>query len=83
MSSLGPEIHHKGLYNIFVYSMALYIRVVLICAVLIESLSGGFTYHEKTPMISASQINPAQDNNLALEIAVVESAETCPTFPVR
>ena len=48
----------------------------------LESKSGGFTFHEKTPTISASQINPVQDNNLLLELALVSSVEMCPKFSV-
>ena len=58
--------------------------LTLINPFLIESRSGGFTFHEKTPRISASQVNPAQDNSLVLELAMVASAESdmCPQLPV-
>ena len=47
------------------------------------SKSGGFTYHQKTPAISTTLINPAQNSSsLSLESAMVASAGTCPTFPV-
>ena len=48
----------------------------------IASKSGGFTFHEKTPAISASRINPTQDNSLTLELAMVSTAEMCPKFLV-
>lgn len=43
-----------------------------------ESKTGGFTFHEKTPMISATQVNPVEDSELTIELATVEKTKTCP-----
>lgn len=47
-----------------------------------ESKTDGFTFHEKTPTISATQINPAKDSDLSIELATVENAEACPSLSV-
>ena len=42
------------------------------------SKSGGFTYHEKTPTISGTVMNPSQ----IMELSKIASAKTCPIFSV-
>ena len=34
---------------------------IAIRVVFTDSKTGGFTYHEKTPIITASQVNPSED----------------------
>ena len=65
------------------YSMALLhgATCINIFTVFTASKSGGFTYHQKTPAISTTLINPTQ-NSYSLELAMVASAGTCPTFLV-
>ena len=46
------------------------------------SKSGGFTYHEKTPTISGTLINPAGDSQILMELSRIASAKTCPIFSV-
>jgi hypothetical protein len=55
------------------------IRRVHFHTVFTASKSGGFTYHQKTPAISTTLINPAQNSS---ESAMVASTGICPTFPV-
>lgn len=42
----------------------------------------GFSFHEKTPAISATQINPAEDSDLTNELAFIENTEACPSSSV-
>ena len=47
-----------------------------------ESKTGGFTFHQKTPMISAAQANPTEGSEQTIELATVENAIACPNFLV-
>ena len=49
-----------------------------------ESKNGGFTFHEKTPSISSSQINPAQDSSdpILESVVVAQSIQACPMLSV-
>ena len=47
---------------------------------LLESRTGGFTYHEKIPAISTIQINPVEDDEIIIDTVKIESAhlDVCP-----
>ena len=80
---MGLETHHK----VTLHAPWHYYDVVLQAYLPVHvtaSKSGGFTYHEKTPAITTSLINPAQNTSrLSFESAMATSTETCPTFLVR
>ena len=46
------------------------------------SKSGGFTYHEKTPTITSTMMNPVGDRKMMMELSRTASTNTCPIFSV-
>lgn len=66
--------------GLFITVLLKFILWLIGCFLLAESKKGGFTFHEQTPTILTTLINPIDDSNLGIERAMIENDASCPTY---